>query len=154
MKKLISIFVLIFLGSCTSNTIFEKPKNLIPKDSMSLLIQEMMIASSSKFMKNKNNQKKLEYMSLVYDRFKIDSVRFQSSNLYYLSKIDLYQEIFEDAKISLETKKEKYSTLKKELDSLKKDSLSKIKKGKIINKDSSFKKKNFTDNLLKRELNN
>ena len=45
-------------------------------------------------------------MPLVYDRFKIDSTRFQTSNLYYMSKIDLYQEIFEDAKANLEKQKE------------------------------------------------
>ena len=54
MKNIFYIFLLILLGSCTSNTIFEKPENLIPKDTMSLLVQEMSIATSAKYINNKN----------------------------------------------------------------------------------------------------
>ena len=127
MKKLNYLFIFIFLYSCTSNTIFEKPKDLIPKDTMSLLIQEMSIASSSKFVKNKNLENKINYMPLVYDRFRIDSNRFQSSNLYYMSKIDLYREIFSDAKANLEKQKSFLEAFKKRKDSLENDSISKIR---------------------------
>lgn len=113
--------------SCTSNTIFEEPKDLIPKDTMSLLIQEMMIASSSKHVKNNNLEKKIEYMYLVYDNYKIDSNRFKTSNSYYMSKIDVYQEIFEDAKSNLERQKEIYEKINNRLDSIRKDSLNKVR---------------------------
>ena len=122
MKKISCLFVFIFLASCTSNTIFEKPKDLIPRDTMSLLLQEMMIASSAKFIKNKTNQKNINYMPFVYDKFKIDSTRFESSNFYYMSKIDLYQEILESAKINLETRNEVFKKINTRLDSIKKDS--------------------------------
>ena len=91
-----------------------------------LLIQEMMIASSAKYVKNKNLETKIEYMSLVYDQFKIDSVRFQTSNLYYMSKIDVYQEIFEDAKASLEKQKKVYDDRVTRKDSIRNDSLKKL----------------------------
>jgi hypothetical protein len=122
MKKISCLFVFIFLASCTSNTIFEKPKDLIPRDTMSLLLQEMMIASSAKFIKNKTNQKNINYMPFVYDKFKIDSTRFESSNFYYMSKIDVYQEILENAKINLETRNEVFKKINTRLDSIKKDS--------------------------------
>ena len=122
MKKISCLFVFIFLASCTSNTIFEKPKDLIPRDTMSLLLQEMMIASSAKYIKNKTNQKNINYMPFVYDKFKIDSTRFESSNFYYMSKIDLYQEILENAKINLETRNEVFKKINTRLDSIKKDS--------------------------------
>ncbi len=125
MKKLSYIFVFIFLFSCTSNTIFEKPKDLIPKDSMSLLIQEMMIASAAKFTKNKNNQRKINYMAFIYDKYKIDSLRFKNSNFYYTSKIDLYEEIINDAKTKLEAKKNYYTKKSNTLDSIRRDSLRK-----------------------------
>ena len=104
MKKISYLFIFIFLVSCTSNTIFEKPKDLIPRDTMSLLLQEMMIASSAKFIKNKSQQKNINYMPFVYEKFKIDSTRFYASNYYYISKIDLYLEILEDAKTNLESR--------------------------------------------------
>lgn len=127
MKKLSSLFIFIFLVSCTSNTIFKKPEDLIPKDTMSLLMQDMMIASSAKFVKNKKLQKKINYMAFVYDKYKIDSIRFQKSNFYYTSKIDLYEEIIADVKKELEVKKEFYTKRKSTLDSIKKDAIKKSK---------------------------
>ncbi len=131
MKKLSYLLLGFLLVSCTSNTIFEEPKDLIPRDTMSLLVQEMMIASSSKFVKNKNLQKKINYMTFVYDRFKIDSARFQTSNYYYMSKIDLYQKIFEDAKLSLENRKAFFDRKKTRIDSLRNDSVKKVRKEKL-----------------------
>ena len=127
MKKLSFLLLFIFLGSCTSNTIFEKPKDLIPRDTMSLLMQDMMIASSSKFVKNINKQTKINYMGFVYDKYQIDSARFQRSNYYYTSKIDLYEEIITDAKAQLEKEKEFYTKISTRQDSVRKDSIQKIK---------------------------
>ena len=123
MKKLSYLLFFTFLVSCTSNTIFKKPKNLIPKDTMSMLIQDMMIASSAKFVKNKENQQKVNYMAFVYDKYQIDSLRFQTSNFYYTTEIDLYQEIINDAKRNLEKQQEFYNNLSKEKDSLRRDSI-------------------------------
>ena len=125
MKKVSYILIFIFLVSCTSNTIFEKPKDLIPRDTMTVLIQDMIIATSAKFVNNKNQQKKINYMPFIYDTYKIDSLRFKTSNLYYTSKIDLYDEIINDAKILIEDKKEFYTKLKSRRDSTRKDSIKK-----------------------------
>ena len=125
MKKINYLLILVFLISCTSNTIFEAPKDLIPKDTMSLLMQDMMIATSSKFVKNKNLQKKINYMPFVYDIYKIDSARFQRSNFYYTSNIDLYQEILSKTKTQLQEKKDYYVTKKKRLNSIRNDSIKK-----------------------------
>ena len=137
MKKLSYLLIFMFLVSCTSNTIFEKPEDLIPKDTMSLLVQEMMISSSAKFIKNKNLERKINYMPLVYDLFKIDSIRFQNSNLYYISKIDVYQEVFQNAKISLQKRKSIFDEIKKIKDSLRRDSTRNLKRN-TISTDSLF----------------
>ncbi|WP_439131505.1 DUF4296 domain-containing protein [Polaribacter sp.] len=151
MKKIHFYILLICIVSCTSNTIFEKPKDLIPKDTMSLVLQELVIASSSKFIKNKNLEKKINYMPLVYDRFKIDSTRFQTSNLYYMTTIDDYQEIIENAKENLEKQKAIFDKIKTVKDSIRKDSLEKIRKFRELQKkhDSTRKKVlDFKDTLL------
>jgi hypothetical protein len=144
MKKNSYLFLFILLVSCTSNTIFEKPKDLIPKDTMSLLLQEMIISTSAKFIKNKNNQKNINYMPFVYERFKIDSTRFESSNYYYMSTIDLYQEILEKAKASINAQQDALKKIKKQLDSIKKDSiqltLSKLKKVDSLKITKNFEK--------------
>lgn len=127
MKKLSYLLAFLILGSCTSNTIFEKPTDLIPKDTMSLLVQEMMIASSATYIKNKNMERNINYMPLVYERFQIDSVRFQTSNLYYMSKVDEYKLIFEDAKNSLKEQKAYFDNIKSTKDSLRLDSIKRNK---------------------------
>lgn len=146
MKKISLLLLFIFLASCTSNTIFKKPKDLIPKDTMSLLIQDMMIASSAKFVKNINKQKKINYISFVYDKYKIDSVRFQNSNFYYISKIDLYEEIITDAKVKLENKKKFFTKLKAT-----QDSINKLKRKEI--RDTLFSFKDTVKGNFKKGLN-
>jgi hypothetical protein len=106
MRYLYSVICVVFLASCTSNTIFEKPKDLIPKDTMRLLLQDMMIASSAKFIKNTSNQKNIDYMPLVHQKYNIDSTRFYASNFYYVSKLDEYKALLEDAKKGLDAKKQ------------------------------------------------
>ena len=156
MKKISGIFIFLFFVSCTSNTIFEKPQNLIPSDTMSLLLQEMVIASSAKFMKNKGQQKNINYMPLVYEKFKIDSSRFETSNQYYMSTIDKYQEILEGAKASLGFRKEVFKKIKTRLDSLRKDSISIARKNQnkldsILSKNPKLQKiKKGTDKAIRK----
>lgn len=128
MKQQLAIFLIcIFLSSCTSNTIFDAPKDLIPRDTMSLLLQEMMLATSAKFIKNKNQEKNINYMPFVYDKYKIDSTRFEISNFYYMSKIDLYKEILENAREDIKKKEAVLKERQSFLDSIRKDSLKQIK---------------------------
>ncbi len=156
MKKISGIFIFLFLVSCTSNTIFEKPQNLIPSDTMSLLLQEMVIASSAKFMKNKGQQKNINYMPLVYEKFKIDSSRFETSNQYYMSTIDKYQEILEGAKASLGSRNKVFKKIKTRLDSLRKDSIRIARKNQnkldsVLPKNPKLKKlKKGTDRTIRK----
>ena len=138
MKNLSYFFVFLFLASCTSNTIFKEPEDLIPRDTMTLLLGDMMIASSAKFIQNKNEQKKVNYMAFIYDKYKIDSLRFQNSNLYYTSKIDLYEEIITDVKKNLEDKKDFYNKISSRKDSIRRDSIKKV--GKKLKKLDSIRK--------------
>jgi len=130
-KFLIVLFV-VFLVSCTSNTIYEKPKDLISKDSMILLITDMYVARSTSGIRNKNQEKDLPYMSIVYDRYKIDSTRFKKSNLYYMSLVTEYEEMFEQVVKNLDAKKTYKDSIKKVTDSIRKDSLKNAKKTKKI----------------------
>ncbi|KAB1160688.1 DUF4296 domain-containing protein [Tenacibaculum aiptasiae] len=103
MKKFLYITVLLFLASCTSNTIYKKPKDLIPKDSMISLLTDMYIASSAKNVKNKFLKKEKNYVFLVYEKYKIDSTRFDKSNDYYTSKIEEYTAILGKVKFRIDS---------------------------------------------------
>jgi hypothetical protein len=150
MKKISCLFIFIIFLSCTSNTIFEEPKDLIPRDTMSLLLQEMMIAASAKFINNKNRQKNINYMPFVYDKFKIDSTRFDLSNYYYMSKIDVYQEILEHAKTNLESRSDVFKKRQKRAEAITKDSLECIKSNqKELDSLKKFKKANLSKRIKK-----
>ena len=87
------IFLSLFFANCTSNTILEKPKDLIPKEQMVELITDLFIASEAKGIKNENLERKINYSPLIFEKYQIDSSRFKESNLYYTSKIDEYNDI-------------------------------------------------------------
>lgn len=123
MKQFLYSLIIIFLFSCTSNTIYKKPKNLISKDSMLMLLTDMHIAASAKFSKNKNLERDINYMVLVYKKYKIDSTRFKKSNIYYTSRIEEYNEMLKEVKRRLQFKRD---TIKKRIQH--KDSLDAIKK--------------------------
>lgn len=131
--------------NCTSNTIIKKPDNLIPEDQMVDVLTDLFLATGGKNIKNIHLQRNVNYYSLVYDKYLIDSTQFKESNYYYTSKIDDYDKILKRVddrlkklKDQLEEEKNLQDSIKKmERDSLKllkieKDSL-KLLKSTIIN---------------------
>lgn len=150
MKKLSFYIFLAFLGvSCTSNTIYKEPKNLIPKDSMVALLTDMYLAASAKNIKDSLDRKTPNYTLYVYEKYKIDSTRFESSNIYYTSKIDEYSKIIKEVKNNLKNYELAFVKIKKNNDSLKKvkldmtsDSIKKglITKEEVLKRNSSRKK--------------
>lgn len=119
MKKLyFLLLVLLIFVSCTSNTIYKKPKDLIPKDTMIMLLEDLFIASSTRSIKNKFLQKNIEYSYLVYEKYKIDSTRFQKSNFYYTTNIEEYNEMLKRVEDNLKAKRDLYVQKNKEIDSI------------------------------------
>ena len=101
MKKVVILFLAIILFSCKSKIEFEKPADLISKDTMVLMLYDMHLAVGTSNVQNVNLEKNRNYMALVYEKYGIDSIRFQESNIYYTAKIDIYEEIFEEVERKL-----------------------------------------------------
>ncbi len=95
-KYLIIILLSLVLINCTSNTIIEKPENLIPKEKMVDLLTDMFLASGARNIKNINDDRKVEYFPLVFEKHHIDSIQFRESSYYYISKIDEYDAILQE----------------------------------------------------------
>lgn len=96
MNKLAFAILMTVLFSCKSKIEFEKPADLISKDSMVMILYDMHIAAGTSNLLNVHLEKNRNYMSLVYKKYGIDSIRFAESNIYYTAKIDDYEEIFEE----------------------------------------------------------
>lgn len=124
MKYLTYFLGVFFLVSCTSsNTIYKKPGNLIPKDTMELLLVDMYLAASSSNIKDKCSKKRKSYLPFVFEKYQIDSTRFYSSNNYYTSKIEDYKDILTAVRVRID---KDYQFFEAELNL--KDSLRKKKK--------------------------
>ena len=90
MNKFIYIFfIVIFMFSCTSNTILKKP-NLIPEDQMVDLLTDLFIAINAETTKNFQLERNVNYYPLIFEKYNIDSTRFKESNFYYTSRVDDY----------------------------------------------------------------
>jgi hypothetical protein len=121
MKYFKHIFIIVFstlFSFCTSNTILEKPDDLIEKDEMVAILTDILIANAASRYNNIDKKREVNYFPLVYDKYKIDSTRFRNSSRYYASKIDEYDEILLQVQKNLNDFKSVY-----EAELLKKDSL-------------------------------
>lgn len=94
--------------SCTSRTIYKKPDDLISKNQMINLWTDIYIAYGTRGIKNKKLEQKISYLPLVYNKYKIDSVRFMRSNIYYTSKVELYEEMFKSVEKNLKRLRDSY----------------------------------------------
>lgn len=131
----IFLIFMTLLASCSSNTIYDEPKDLIPKDSMVLLLKDLYLATSAKSIKNKKQQKKISYTPLVYNTYKIDSLRFSTSNFFYTSKVDVYEPMLDQVMALLKKEQVFFTQAKKIKDSIFNDSIKKKK----ITKDTKEK---------------
>ena len=128
MKNTTTFLIFItLLASCSSNTIYDEPTDLIPKDSMVLLLKDLYLATSAKSIKNKKQQKRISYTPLVYNTYKIDSLRFNTSNFFYTSKVDVYEPMLEQVMVLLKKEQAFFTEAKKIKDSIFNDSIKKKK---------------------------
>lgn len=108
MRNVICLSLLFLLLSCESKVKYEKPENLIAKEQMIDLLYDIHLANGTSGVKNKDLENNLNYLSLVFEKYKIDSGRFAESNLYYIANINEYEDIFEEVERRLEALKVKY----------------------------------------------
>lgn len=153
LKYIFVSIVCVLLTFCTSNTILKKPDNLISKKEMADVLTDMLLASGGKNIKNLNQKRKVNYFPLVFEKYQIDSLQFEESSAFYISRIDDYSDILKDVNERLSAKKDEFKAIKEVEDSIrkfKKDSIKLEKKridsisaskSRIINrKDSVFTK--------------
>ena len=128
MRTFWTLLVCLFLClSCTSNSIYAKPDDLIPKDSMKMILKDLYLATAAKNIKNIRQQRRFSYIPLVYQKYKIDSTRFKESSLYYTSKIDVYEPMLNEILVVLEKERAMYAKQRSKRDSIRQDSIKKVR---------------------------
>lgn len=100
---------LVLFIACESKVKYKEPDNLIPREQMINLLIDMHIASGTTGARDKtDDEMNRNYMSLVYDKYQIDSTRFAESNFYYVSNIDEYESIFKEVQKRLQIIHDEY----------------------------------------------
>jgi hypothetical protein len=109
MKIITLISLLILIASCkTEVTRFEEPKNLIPRDSMVLIMEELTVLEShitSKYPLLHVNEKVMRKSGdAILKKYNINFKRFDESISYYGSRQDEMQSIYTEVQDSLNWK--------------------------------------------------
>lgn len=126
MRKFIALLTIITLFVNCKEEVVSKPERLIEKDVMVSIIYDLSILEA---IRNQNPASldtfKINSRDYIFKKYKIDSVQFAKSNVYYASYYNEYKIMFEQINKRLLAKT-------KSVDSLIK--LKKKKKSPVVNK--------------------
>ncbi|WP_269685891.1 DUF4296 domain-containing protein [Flavobacterium lacustre] len=136
MKKIVVLVVLLVFVSCKEEVV-KKPNRLIEKDVMVNIMYDLSLLEAIKYQSPAIlDSNKISPKQYIYKKYKVDSLQFAQSNVYYASDYEEYKNMFEqmtkrldqkklavEALIKAEKKKKKEtkkakSALKKKTDSL------------------------------------
>ena len=86
--------IMTFASSCQDIKKIEKPDNLIAKEVMVSILTDVYISNASRSINNKLlKEYNIKLDSLIYNKYKIDSLQFIESNAYYSSDLKTYAKI-------------------------------------------------------------
>ena len=123
--------MLILLVSCKEEVI-QKPDQLVDKDVMVNVMVDLSILEAIKYQNPASlDTFKINPRDFFYKKYKIDSVQFAESNIYYASRYNEYKDMYDGVIKRIEEKKTVLDSLvKKEenkLEKIKADSIKRIK---------------------------
>lgn len=119
MKKIYVFLLIIGFFSCAEK-LLEKPENLIPKEKMVLILNDLAVVNAAKVTNAQILvQHKIEPTEYIFTKYGIDSVQFVESDRYYASIPEEHEEIYLAVEAKLETEKNRIGARKKKNDSIK-----------------------------------
>jgi transcriptional regulator with PAS, ATPase and Fis domain len=143
--KIILPFLVLFaiLMSCNKG-IMEQPNNLIERDKMVDIMYDLSLLSAIKVQQSRMPEAQtINSNEYIYKKYKIDSLQFVQSNVYYASDSKEYEKMVKKIKTRIDKNKDMAESLNKIKE--KKDQLLKKKQEKLKlkrEKDSIAKVKN------------
>jgi len=119
----------------------EKPKNLIPKEKMVLILNDLAIVNAAKVTNAKIlTQYDIEPTEYIFKKYDIDSIQFVESDRFYASIPEEHEEIYMAVEAKLEAEQERLTIAKKIKDSLQAEQ-KKAQRKELIIRDSLSKSK-------------
>lgn len=130
MKKIVVLVVLLVLVSCKEEVV-KKPNRLIEKDVMVNIMYDLSLLEAVKYQSPAIlDSNKISPKQYIYKKYKVDSLQFAQSNVYYASDYEEYKNMFEQMTKRLDQKKLAVEALIKAEKKKKKEA----KKAKSLNK--------------------
>ncbi|CAM3382271.1 DUF4296 domain-containing protein [Zobellia roscoffensis] len=118
MRVLALLTVICTLISC-NETLLKKPENLIPKDKMVQILQDLAIVNAAKTTNVQVlRENDVEPMDYIFNKYDIDSLQLVESDRYYASLPVEYEEIYKEIEANLEREGKALEEQKKINDSL------------------------------------
>lgn len=112
MKKIITFLTIITLFVSCKDEVVNKPEQLIEKDVMVNIMYDLSILEA---IRNQNPASldtfKINSRDYIFKKYKIDSVQFAKSNVYYAADYNEYKSMFEQISKRLETNQKKVDSL-------------------------------------------
>ena len=138
MKKIITFLTIITLFVSCRDEVVNKPEQLIEKDVMVNIMYDLSILEA---IRNQNPTSldtfKINSRDYIFKKYKIDSVQFAKSNVYYAADYNEYKSMFEQISKRLETNQKKVDSLIKLKKKKKKPILQKKKPTTTIVRDTT-----------------
>lgn len=112
MKKIITFLTIITLFVSCKDEVVNKPEQLIEKDVMVNIMYDLSVLEA---IRNQNPTSldtfKINSRDYIFKKYKIDSVQFAKSNVYYAADYNEYKSMFEQISKRLETNQKKVDSL-------------------------------------------
>jgi len=120
MKKVLFIIVL-SVFSCAEK-LMEKPENLIAKDKMIDIVEDLAILKAAKSTSVTILQEnEIEPMAYIFEKYAVDSTSFVNSDRYYASLPEEYEAIYTVVEERIKKERDRLKELKRVKDSIKKE---------------------------------
>ena len=104
---------------------------------------DIYIGHAARSVKNKRLENQRNYMPFILEKYQIDSARFMKSNIYYTSKAEIYEELFQRVEERLKKMRDIYDPdmagIDPDLPVWKQDSIKRSRK-ENIKKEGTYKK--------------
>jgi len=114
MKNFVFIILVLFLAVSCKNDLVKEPKRLIEKEKMIDIMYDLSILDAIKY----NNPLSLDSLdgspkAFILKKYKVDSLQFAQSNMYYASDYENYKDMFDQISKRLEKNQKKADSLLK-----------------------------------------
>jgi hypothetical protein len=112
MRKIITLLTIITLFVSCKEEVVNKPERLIEKDVMVDIMYDLSVLEAIKYQNPTSlDTFKINPREYIFKKYKIDSIQFAKSNVYYASDYEDYKLMFEQITKRLETTKKSADSL-------------------------------------------